>query len=77
MVDFVRVIAIDIALLHQRECDTMVQLAEAGNLLICARLLASKLVRGKSENDQAMVGIFFIKCLEALVLWREPTKGCR
>lgn len=49
-VHLVGVVAVDVGLCHQRECDTVVKLAEGGDAGVIPWLLASKL---RSRYHQA------------------------
>lgn len=45
-------VTVDLGLLHDGESDAVVDLAEALNLLVGARLLGSELVAGEAEDDE-------------------------
>jgi hypothetical protein len=74
LIDLVRVVTVDVTFLHQWECDTMVNLAEGGNLLVCAWLLATELIRRETKNHHATVGVLLVERLETFVLWCKPAK---
>lgn len=55
-------------LLHQRERDPMVDLAELGNLLVRPRILAAKLVTWETEHFESAVVVCFVDFFEACIL---------
>lgn len=74
LIDLVCVVTVDIALLHQREGDTVIYFTKGGNLLVSTWLLPTKLIRGKTKDHDATVGIFLVECLETFVLWGKSTE---
>lgn len=73
--DRVGVGTVDINLLENGEGDSVIELAEGLNLILCARLLVGKLVAGEAEDDETLVGILLVELLEALVLGGEAALG--
>ena len=69
--DRISVLTVDITLRHQREGHTMVETAELLDLLIAARLLVSELIAREAEDDESLVFVFLIQCLQTIVLRRE------
>ena len=62
-------LTVDVNLIEQRECDIVVQRAEALNLLVGAGLLTQELVARKSQYLQTLVLVLLIQGLKAFVLW--------
>ena len=58
----------DVRLREHRERDAEVRLAELGDLLVGARLLAGDVVGGEAEDHEALVAVLAIELLEALEL---------
>ena len=59
---------VDLKLFAQRKGHTVIELAELGNFLFGARLLARKLVAGQSQNHQALVLVLLVQVLERCIL---------
>jgi hypothetical protein len=63
--------AIDVDLGHHRETHTVVELAEAGDLFIAARILRAELVAGKTEHDETLGAPGLMQGFQTGELWRE------
>ena len=59
---------IDINFVEQGKSDVVIFRAELFDLLVGARLLATKLIAGKAENCKAFVLVFFVDGFERFVL---------
>ena len=70
-----RVISIDLDLLHQGEGDAIVQPAELDDLFVGAGLLMAELVAGEAYDDEALVLVLLVEGLEAVVLGSEAALG--
>ena len=67
----VRVVAVDVGLLHDGEGDAVVELAEALDVVVGAGLLAAELVAGEAEDDKVVAVLLahgLVQGLEAGVL---------
>jgi hypothetical protein len=74
LVQRVRVVAVDVDLLHDGEADAIVDLAEVLNVIVGAGLLATELVAGKAEDDKIIrmrLLDLVVERLETGILWRE------
>jgi len=67
----VRIVAIYVDLLHERERDVKFRRAEGLNLRMVARLLRTELIARKSNDDETLVFVFFIEILHSLILTSE------
>lgn len=63
--DFVGVAAVDVALLEERERDSVVALADGTRLRVVFRVLVAKLIAGEAEDDEALVLVLLVEFLEA------------
>ena len=63
--------AVDLDLGHHREAHAVVQLAEGGDLLVAARVLAAELVARETDDHEAAVAVVLPELLEAGELRRE------
>lgn len=75
---WIRAIAIDLGLPENREAHAVVQLAELGDLVIAAWLLASELIAREAEDLELAWVLFLellIEGLETAVLWGEAALG--
>ncbi len=61
-------LAVDLDLLHQRECDPEIDLAELGDLVGITRLLPAELVAREAQHLEASVLVGFVELLESVVL---------
>ncbi len=71
-------LAVDIRLAHNWEGDSIIDLAEALDIIISSGFLTTELVARESENDEVIwVGSFdfLIQVLEAFVLRSEAALG--
>ena len=69
--------AVDIALLHDLECHTIVQLTELFNFAVISRILLLELVTGETDNHQSLVLILLVQFLQSCELGRKTTlAGC-
>ena len=75
---WIRAITIDLGLSEDWEGNSVVQLAELGDLVIAAWLLASELVAWEAEDlklSRILLVELFVEGLEAAVLWGEAAFG--
>jgi hypothetical protein len=68
LIEWIGLIAVDVNLAQDREGHTIVDLAEALNLLVGAGVLATELVAGEAKNDE----VIRVLLLDALVKLLEP-----
>ena len=71
--DGLRIGAVDITLLHNLKCNTVVQLAELLNLCIALRILLLELVAGEADNHQSLVLVLLVQFLQSCELRCEST----
>ena len=67
----IRLFAIDIGLAHDGEADTVVDLTEALDIVVCTGFLAAELIAGEAEDDEVItvVGLdFLVQLFQAFVL---------
>ena len=65
--------AIDVNFAHHGKAQTVVHLTKFLNLCIAARLLLAKLITGHGNNHKTAFAVFFMQCLQSLVLGRKAT----
>jgi hypothetical protein len=58
--DWLRFVAVDVDFAEHGERDTVVHLAEGLNLVVCARVLASELVRGEAYDLEVCRGFISV-----------------
>jgi hypothetical protein len=63
--------AVDIDLGHHRKAHAVVELAEAGDLVVAAGVLASKLVARKAQHHQTLVAVALVQFFQPGKLRRE------
>lgn len=75
--DRVRLLAIDIRLLHDWETYAVVQLAETADFIVTSGVLMSKLITWKTDDHKATFLILLIQLFETSKLGSEATfAGC-